>query len=77
MIGQEIDDDKDWKNYLLHLKIIDYIAPVVSDDMPAYLRELIQDHHLAFKALYPTAPIIPKMHYMIHYPKWMVRLVFP
>lgn len=76
MIGKEIDHgDEHWRNFLLHLKIVDYVfAPVVTQTMAAYLRELIQDHHIAFKSLY-TGPIIPKMHYMVHYPEWMARLV--
>lgn len=75
MIGERITkDDKHWENFLLHLSIVDYtFAPVISDSMIAYLRELIHDHHTAFKELYPSSPIIPKMHYMIHYPQWMAR----
>lgn len=77
MIGEHIDpDDKHWKNFLLQLKIVDYVfAPAITEEIAAYLRVLIQEHHLAFKTLYPMAPIIPKMHYMIHYPKWMAKLV--
>ena len=77
MIGEKVcDEDKYWKNFILQLKMVDYIfAPVVSDEIAAYLRELIEDHHLEFTTLYPSAPITPKMHYIIHYPQWMIRLV--
>lgn len=55
-------DDIHWKNFLLQMRIVDYIfAPVVSQDIAAYLRELIEDHHQSFKSLYPSKPIIPKM----------------
>ena len=32
-----------------------------------YLAILIEEHHL-FKTFYPDVSIIPKMHYMVHYP---------
>ena len=74
MIGDKIDtDDPYWQNFLLHLHLNDYIfAPVVSDDMAAHVHDLIIDHHKAFKELY-SCQIIPKMHYMVHYPEWMSR----
>ena len=33
-----------------------------------YLRVLIEEHHTLFRRLYPEASILPKMHYMLHYP---------
>ncbi len=75
MIGEKIEvDSVYWKNFLLQMRIVDYIfAPVVSQDIAAYLRELIEDHHLTFQSLYPSGPITPKMHYMVHYPQWMSK----
>lgn len=77
MIGEKVDsEDAYWQNYLLHLQINDYIfAPVISDDMVAHLEGLIADHHKTFKELYMCS-IIPKMHYMVHYPEWMSRYKF-
>ena len=68
MIGDKIDEeDPYWHNFLLHLQINDYtFAPVISDDMAAHLEGLIADHHRTFKELY-MCPIVPKMHYMVHY----------
>ena len=51
---------------------MDYVlAPVVSQDVTSYLRVLIEDHHTEFKMLYPSSPITPKLHYIIHYPEWI------
>lgn len=38
-----------------------------------YLRVLIEEHHTQFKTLYPEHSIIPKMHYMLHYPSQILR----
>lgn len=71
MIGDKIDkEDPYWQNFLLHLQFNDYIfAPT---NMAAHLPYLIVDHHKTFKELYKCS-IIPKMHYMVHYPEWMSR----
>lgn len=75
MVGEKIvEDDPSWANFLLLLTIADYVlAPVTSQDMVAYLRVLIGDHHQAFKDIYPHCRITPKMHYLIHYPECMER----
>ena len=75
MIGEEVEEgDQYWGNFLLLLSILDYcMAPIVSKDWAAYLRMIIQDHHQTFKQLYPSCPIIPKMHYIVHYPEIMCR----
>lgn len=76
MIGQLIpENEPHWDSFLLHLTIIDYVfAPVTSADIADYLRQLIHEHHTAFRELYPDASFIPKLHYIIHIPDWMLRL---
>ena len=71
MIGDKISEgDPYWNNYLLLLTIMDYVfAPTLSADTSAYLKEIINDHHKAYKQLYPHKSILPKMHYMIHLPE--------
>ena len=44
------------------------MAPSIKKEDVAYLRILIQEHHMLFRELYPDASIIPKMHYSIHVP---------
>ena len=75
MVGEKIEEgNRHWENFLLHLSIVDYtFVPVISDGIVAYIREMIHDHHLAFKELYPSCPINPKMHYMVHYSQWMFQ----
>ena len=58
------EDDPHWLNFLLLLSIIDIMAPKATKALAAYLRELILQHHTAFKELYPELPITPKMHYI-------------
>ncbi len=71
MIGLQVpEDDEHWTNFVLLLSIMDLIfAPILSRDCAPYIKELICEHHENFKVLYPTCPIIPKMHYMVHYPE--------
>ena len=77
MVGELVpQSDPHWENFTLMLQITDYIfAPVTSPDIASYIKTLIKEHHECFKELYPSASIIPKMHYMIHLPEWMVRYV--
>ena len=75
MIGDIVSEDEPhWDNFLLMLSIVDYIfAPVTSGDIASYVKLLINEHHQAFCNLYPNAPIVPKLHYMIHLPEWMTQ----
>ena len=75
MIGDLVpEDDEKWKLFLLLLTIIDYVfAPRTTGNSVAYVRMLINDHHVMFTELYPECNVIPKMHYMVHIPSWMER----
>ena len=75
MIGNLVpEDDPHWHNFLLLLTIIDYtFAPVVSPDEVAYLHSIIEEHNSSFKALYPDSSMIPKLHYIIHIPEWILK----
>ena len=77
MLGNDVPlSDKHRECFLLMLTIIDYVfAPVTSIEIIPYLQQLIKEHHEMFKEVYPTSPIIPKMHYMIHLPEWIMKLV--
>jgi len=77
MIGEKVPiDDEHWNNFLLLLTILDYIfAPVISPDCIAHLKDLIDEHHQCYRELYPTCSIIPKMHYIVHYPECIERQV--
>ena len=75
MIGELVPDhDRYWDNFLLMLTITDYIfAPITSDSIVPYIRDMIQEHHQEFRDLYPDASITSKMHYMVHLPEWMLK----
>ena len=77
MIGDSVPhNDPNWDNFLLLLKITDYVlAPVSSQGIAALLTNLIEDYLQSFIELYPECRIIPKQHYMIHMPQWISRYV--
>ena len=57
--------DSKWDNFTLMLTIWHSFAPVTSEVVVPYLRTPINDHHEAFSELYPSCPIISKMHYFL------------
>ena len=75
MIGDLIPEgDMYWDTFLTLLDILDIcMAQVVSNDMAAHLNLLIRDHHEAYREIYPDKPLLPKQHYMVHYPDWMKK----
>ncbi len=75
MVAQFVpEDDQHWSNYLLMLEITDLLfSPEISTDEVAYLKTLLEEHHIAFCELYPAASVIPKMHYLIHAPRLIIE----
>ena len=75
MIGADVQyHNQHWECFLLMMTIVDYVfVPVTSTEFLDYLKDLIETHHHLFKELYPSSPIIPKLHYIIHIPQWMER----
>jgi hypothetical protein len=67
-------DDPHWGNYIMLLDIVDEVfAPVTTPDRADYVAMLVEDFLECFKELYPSRPLTPKMHYMVHMPSWMKR----
>lgn len=63
-------EDKHWQLLLLLLQIVNIVfSPVLSEGMTIYLKHLISDHHRLFKDLFPAINLLPKHHFMIHYPR--------
>ena len=63
-----------WQLFILLREICSIIfAPVVTTGLAVYLKQLIIDHHRLFKELYPGKNLIPKHHFMTHYPSMMVQ----
>ena len=61
--------------FLCFLKVVDLLfAPEISaDDEIGYLQMLIIDHHTNFVQLYPECTVTPKMHYMVHMPRLILK----
>lgn len=76
LIASDIpESDNNWSCFIKLLKIIDIcLATVTSPDLCAVLKVLIEEHHLLFTQLYPDWTVIPKMHYMLHYPEQILAL---
>lgn len=66
-----------WRLLLLLLQIVNLVfSPVITEGMTVCLKHLIIDHHKLFKELYPHQNLIPKQHFLIHYPS-AIRKIGP
>ena len=68
MIGGLVPrENEHWLSFLLLLEIVDILfAPDVTVEDISLLSVLILDHHNDFVSLYPSASVLPKMHFIIH-----------
>lgn len=75
LVGDKVPrDNAQWQCFLTLLKICELCSAFkLSEDSAAYLEVLIEEHHSQFKILYSDASIIPKMHFMIHYPQQIIK----
>lgn len=75
LVGDQVPEDSElWQLFIKLLNIVAVcFSPVVSQDQLAYLQVLIEEHHKEFCRLYPDCSVIPKMHYMVHMPRVMLR----
>lgn len=75
IIGECVtEDDERWMLYLQMMDIVDILfSPTTSEDYAIYLSTLINDRHEDFARLYPDSNIIPKMHFMVHMPRLMMK----
>ena len=78
IIGNRVPpEDERWQLFNMLLEINDIVfSPIVNEDTIGVLEGLIEEHHATFVGLYPGRSVIPKMHYMIHFPSQMLRSVF-
>ena len=75
LIGDKIpENDAHWLSLLLLIKICSIsLAPLCNYDTIPYLAQLIQEKLSTFLSLYPTSRLIPKFHYMLHYPSQILH----
>ena len=50
------------------------MCPDASANICGVLKILIEEHHIQFKTLYSAALVIPKFHFLVHYPEQIMRL---
>ena len=74
LVGAHVSrKDEKWQLYITLLEIVDVVfSPAIKANKAAFLKDLIEDHHIRFVQLYPGASVILKMH-MIHYRRTMLR----
>ncbi|KAG0445181.1 hypothetical protein HPB47_018809 [Ixodes persulcatus] len=62
------EEKKHWNVLLqLHNIVTLVLSQKISEDWVAFLEVLVKDFVQAFTARYPTAKVVPKMRYMVHY----------
>lgn len=78
LIGQIIPEDEPAWQVVLELKdIVELVvAPIHTDETIAYLEAKIYDHRQRYLELFPHAKLLPKHHYLEHYPH-MIRCFGP
>lgn len=76
LIGDKIGEgDPSWRGFLLLLDIIDIaVSPIVSEGLCGHLKLIIEEYLEFFKSHYPNNSIIPKMHFLVHYPEQMMAI---
>ena len=64
-----------WECFMLLSKIVDIVlCPWSSADLCAILKHLITEHHKCFIALYSEMAVIPKHHFLLHYPEQIMNV---
>jgi hypothetical protein len=78
IIGDLVDEESDvWEMFLLLLDIYKIVvAPRISHAGVYILKALIADHHRLFLSLFQDRHLIPKQHFLIHYPR-VIQLLGP
>lgn len=67
------EENMAYKVYLKLRAVLDIVlAPQVSRSAAPYLQTLIEDFYSEFSEIFPDVNIIPKMHYIIHYPRLLL-----
>lgn len=75
IIGTTIpEDDERWQHFLLLVKIVDIVfSPIVNIANLSILEGLIEEYLWGFTCVYHGRSVIPKMHYLTHYPAHIFR----
>lgn len=78
LVGSHVPEDEPAWLVLMDLKDITelVVAPVHCDDSLAFLESKITEHRHRYKDLFPDIKLLPKHHYLEHYPQ-MIKLFGP
>ncbi|XP_054592203.1 uncharacterized protein [Nothobranchius furzeri] len=78
LVGSLVPENEPAWLVLMDLKDITelVVAPVHSDDSLAFLESKILEHRQRYQALFPDIKLLPKHHYLEHYPQ-MIKLFGP
>ncbi|CAN7950584.1 unnamed protein product, partial [Ixodes hexagonus] len=78
LVGDVVPKDDDaYSVYLTLRRNVDIVcAPQLTTNTIPYLKVLVSDFYSAFTQVFPEVNVIPKMHYLIHYPR-LIRLYGP
>ncbi|KAF7640992.1 hypothetical protein LDENG_00001030, partial [Lucifuga dentata] len=72
LIGDKIHsplENEVWQLILQLRQIVELIcAPAITTDQTAYLKVLIDEYIVSRKETFPSHPLKPKHHYLLHYP---------
>lgn len=69
------NNDSVWHLLLLLLQIVYIVfSPHITEGMVCFLKHLITDHHNLFKTIFPTKRLIPKHHFLVHYPSCIRKI---
>lgn len=76
MIGDLIPRcNRYWNLLLLLLQCMEFIfSPSITPGATIFLAYIIEEHHRLFLELYPHLHLCPKYHFMLHYPRAIMKL---
>ena len=74
LVGDLVPEENEmWQNFILLLQIEEIVfAPKTTVQLAAYLDVLVGEYLEDFRRLYER-PLLPKQHFMVHYPRQIVR----
>lgn len=77
LIGDKVPHgNQKWECFLVLLDILQFCTSrVTSSAQAGILEALVQEHHKLFIHCYPSSSITPKMHFMVHFPRQILRWV--
>lgn len=75
MIGSKVPESNlQWKHYVDMLQICKYMmAPNILPEEVAVLQVMLTDFITDLTLLYSNAVIIPKLHYLLHVPRLLLK----